>query len=140
MIWKIMKISSFHFRLTSGQSISKLTVLNLRSTNFLFDWPLSQFSFWLVNFEIDWIPFLTLTYIFKTGATFALVNLFSFRFKTLDYVFSYIDWRRMYLIVVYSSDAFKELIFLNMRKPYKGKYVHLYNLDLMTLKCDKILL
>ena len=55
---------------------------------------------------------MTPTYIFKTGATFALVNLFSFRFKILDYVFSYIDWRRIYLIVVYSSVAFKELIFL----------------------------
>ena len=59
MLCEILKISTFYFWLNLGQSICKLTVLNLSSIKILFDCPLSQFPFWLVNFETDWIPFLT---------------------------------------------------------------------------------
>ena len=49
--------------------------LYLTSTNFHFEWTLSPFPFWLVNFEIDWIPFLTPTYISLYVVIFSSIGL-----------------------------------------------------------------
>ena len=99
------------------------------------NWLSTLFPFWLSTQSISFLTgqfrnwlnsFFDSDIYIEDWGNFCSCIFILVRFKTLDYVFSNIDWGRMYLIVVYSSVAFKELIFLNMRKPYKRKYVHLF--------------
>ena len=91
---------------------------------FIFWSNFSYFAF--VNLDswsrLDFRPYMICVFFSK------LVNYFWICFP----IYCYIDFRRMYLIVVYTSIAFKELIFLHVRKLYKQRHVPLFIYIILT--------